>query len=102
MTPTLGRIVHYTMSSQDAMRVNKRRKDASRSDVAKRDLGVVVHYGSRVSAGDILPAMITKVHENGNLGLRVFLDGTDVFWVQAAQQAEETRLGGRWFWPPRN
>src|SRR5215218_6454103 len=55
MIPSVGRIVHYTLTEDDATRINKRRKDAEVSEIAKDESGAVVHYGNQVKAGDVYP-----------------------------------------------
>lgn len=101
--PTIGRIVHYTLSNQDAENINRRRgHGATHIDEHRANSnGVIVHTGNDVKGGDVYPMIITRVwgdqpdsHVNG----QVFLDGNDLFWVTSASVGE-----GEWHftWPVR-
>ena len=99
MKPTLGRIVHYILNSQDVQKINIRR-------AVRFDGGTLVHPGRECAA------LITCVEDKGVPGepreikLRVFLDGFDDLWV--AQVREDPGEGdrrapalGTWHWPER-
>lgn len=97
-SPSLGRIVHYKLSQQDADAINRRREDAVNGHSAQERNGFQVHVGNAAKAEDIFPAMIVRVFEGGYTNLQVFLDGNDTYWATS-------RIGGegvnRWLWPPR-
>ena len=104
--PSIGRIVHYTLSEHDAELINKRRKDwrATAGDHAAKtgkfpDAGYQAHVGNEVRAGEQFPATIVRVFEAAkSANLRVWLDGNDDFWACSVGEGE----GGRhWNWPPR-
>ncbi|MGH3584840.1 MAG: hypothetical protein ACRDQ0_00815 [Pseudonocardia sp.] len=78
MKPTIGRIVRYTLTEQDADAVNLQRL---RSD----------HKGNRAVAGDVYPATIVRVGDSPkpSCNLQVQLDGDD---------PDEP---GTWSWPQR-
>lgn len=91
-TPMLGRIVHYTLTQEDASRINMER-DADRS-----------RSGNYVSAGDHVPAMVTRTwflpHEykagTSSVNLKCMLDGNDDHWVSSKVEGTEP---GTWHWP---
>jgi hypothetical protein len=88
--PTIGRIVHYTLSEDDAKAIHKRRSDAAG-----------LHIGNAVDAGDVFPMMITRVWGDtpeSAVNGQVLLDGTDVLWACSVQQGTGPRT---WCWPPR-
>ena len=87
MKPSIGRIVHYTLSENDATAIANRRKDFG------------VNIGNAVREGDVFPAVIVRVFEAaGSANLKVLLDGTDDFWAGSVSEGEGPRT---WAWPPR-
>ena len=101
--PSLGRIVLYTLTDQDAEAINKRRADGQRFMPEHRELsnGTMVHVGNSVSAGDVFPMVITRVwgHEPGTaVNGQLLLDGNDLFWVTSATEGDGPRS---WAWPQR-
>ena len=100
MKPSIGRIVHYTLSESDAERITKRRADFAahvKSD-GYADTGYVAHYGNGVRAGDVFPAIIIRAWADDSVNAQVFLDGTDTFWITSHREGEGP---GTWSWPPR-
>lgn len=103
-TPSIGRIVHYTLSEQDAQVINKRRSDARNLNaagvtLASQGLGPQIHIGNPVEAGDVYPAMIVRTWgPTASQQLQVFLDGNDTLWATSVSEGIGER---RWFWPPR-
>jgi len=100
--PSIGRIVHYTLSEQDAAQINKRRSDARNLNaagvtLASQGLGPQIHIGNPVAAGDVFPAMVVKVH-SWSANLQVFLDGNDTFWATSVAEGDGEL---HWQWPPR-
>lgn len=102
MIPTVGRIVHYTLSQQDADAINKRRNDASVSNAGYANSGYVVHVGNQASEGQVYPMLITRVWTPGvettPVQGQVFLDGNDNFWASSVMQGEGPRT---WCEPAR-
>lgn len=99
-TPTLGRVVLFTVSKEDAEAINKRRQDFAkhrRKYPLQEDTGYVAHFGNLVSEGDSFAATIVKVW-SGSVNLQVLLDGTDVYWATSVTQGEGPHT---WSWPPR-
>ncbi len=84
MIPSIGRIVEYTLTRQEAESINKRRLDAVNSEVSKTNSGAVVHAGNHVVEGEKYPLIITRVwgtHEGAAVNGQVLLDGNDNLWV---------------------
>lgn len=78
MTPTIGRIVLYTLPPT---------------------------YWQYVEDNDrVRPAIVTRVVKDSLVNLRVIYDPTDVFMVSVNFQIsvqEGIGTAGRWHWPPR-
>ena len=98
MKPTIGRIVHYTLSAQDAEQINKRRKDAQQSGSALRNDGSQIHFGNNVSDGETYPMIITRVWSDTAVNGSVLLDGNDTFWATSVSEGEGPR---HYAWPER-
>jgi hypothetical protein len=86
MTPSIGRIVHYTLSDQDALLINKRRDESFQAERARS-------LGNMARGGDVYPAMVVRVfaggtEANGVCNLQVFLDGNDTFWATSRTEGE--------------
>lgn len=107
MQPTIGRIVHYTLTAADADAINKRRADfnafrqtlTGAPDPGHRGAtGHVAHVGNHAAAGDVYPAMVVRTFDGHAANLQVMLDGTDTYW---ATSRTEGNGKGFWAWPPR-
>lgn len=81
--PTIGRIVHYRLTELDAERITINAEERG---------------GNRVSAGDVLAAVVVQVWSDTAVNLQVFLDGPGTHWRTSAHLGDEQ---GSWFWPPR-
>lgn len=115
MKPTIGRIVVYTLSEEDAQQINRRRttgKDIS--DRIKEDkwpLGAQAHIGERVygDGKDVLPLIITRVKFSNPdtpddcVSGKVLLNGSDFLFVEGVRMLgiEGTPETGCWHWPAR-
>jgi hypothetical protein len=108
MQPTVGRIVHYTLTTDNAEQINRRRTTgkaiADRIPDGKWPAGAQAHIGNGAHAGDVLPLLICRVWPDeygpGVPGVngQVFLDGNDQLWVTSAKEGTDP---GTWAWPPR-
>ena len=110
MKPTIGRIVHYTLTADDAAAINKRRTDFTahqRTILGTPDpghrgaTGHIAHVGNHAEGGQTFPATIVRIFETGIVGtcnLQVTLDGTDTYWVTSRHEGDRP---GTWSWPPR-
>lgn len=107
--PSIGRIVHYTLSESDAEAINRRREDAilyrrnpyNPARVALKPTGFQVHTGNKVKAGDVFPMVIVRVwgtKPDSVVNGKVLLDGNDDLWVTSVGPGDGER---RWIWPPR-
>jgi hypothetical protein len=97
--PTIGRVIYYKLSAQDAESINKRRADAGRNrDKMKVDsIGYQAHVGNSVSAGQIVSGSVVAVWESQMINAKLDLDGNDSYWVTSVSQGEEE---GNWDWMP--
>ncbi len=110
--PTIGRIVHFKLTAEQAKQINRRRTSgnliADRIGQDKWPLGAQAHIGNTASEGDVLPMMICRVwpdeYSEGIPGVngQVFLDGNDALWITSAREGLEPSgpKPGEWFWPP--
>ncbi|MFI2367311.1 hypothetical protein [Streptomyces sp. NPDC018833] len=101
--PTVGRIVHYTLSLQDADAVNRRRAEATSARASENPEirpRYVAHVGNHASAGDVFPAMVVRVWQGdeASVQLQVFLDGNDTYWATSRREGTGP---GTWSWPER-
>ena len=104
MNPTPGRIVHYRLTAENAVMINRRRTDGlsihERIAAEKWPLGAQAHIGSVAIEGEYLPMMVVRCWDDnpGVVNGQVFLDGNDTLWVTSAKEGEGP---GTWTWPPR-
>lgn len=97
--PSIGRIVHYTLSAQDVDTIACRRSASGRY-LAEHLESVQILVGNPVREGDVFPMMIVRVWE-ASMPLvqgQVFLDGSDTLWVTSITEGTEP---GTYAWPPR-
>jgi hypothetical protein len=108
VTPSVGRIVHYTLTEYDAQAINQRREDASafqrsvtvRPEPGERGrTGHVLHVGNTAREGDAYPAMIVRTFGETTVNLQVHLDGDDTYWATSRMEGDGSP--GTWIWPPR-
>lgn len=91
-TATIGRIVHYTLTEQDAEAINRRRTDGAHYGQH------VAPVGNHVDAGDTYPLVITRVWDPTLVNGQLLLDGNDALWVTSRREGAEQ---GQWRWPER-
>lgn len=107
--PSIGRIVHYTLSEQDVQAINRRRDDFEafrRTTTGPIEPGMPgrtghqAHVGNRPFAGQVLPAVIVRVFDPSTttVNLQVLLDGNDTYWATSRTEGEGEF---HWAWPPR-
>lgn len=114
--PTIGRIVHYRLSADDATQINRRRTTGA--SIAERmrvqvsqvetatpilgwPTGAQAHIGNEAKEGDTFPMLITKTWGDtatAAVNGQAFLDGNDVLWVTSACVGEGPRS---FSWPTR-
>lgn len=103
MRPSIGRIVHYMLTAQDAAQINRRRTSkasiANRIEMGTWPEGAQAHVGHQVEVGDVLPMIVTRIEDSRNLNGQVFLDGNDTLFVTMVSEGEG--LEGFWSWPKR-
>ena len=88
MTPTIGRIVHYTLGEGDVNAIRNQRLAAN--------LGSYLY--NQVEAGQTYPAIVVRVFGSAGANLQVLLDGVDSHWATSRTEGEGE---GHWIWPPR-
>jgi hypothetical protein len=107
MDVTIGRIVLYTLSEQDAVEINRRRTTGASialrikkntADTSAWPIGAQAHIGNGVDEGDVFPMMVTRVWSGSCVNGQAFLDGNDCLWVTSATEGTG---GHTWSWPPR-
>ena len=117
--PSIGRIVHYRLSADDVVSINRRRTtEKSISDRMKENrvavpgggpdvavygwpAGAQAHIGNSAAEGDVFPMLITKVWGDtptSSVNGQAFLDGNDVLWVKSVSVGEGPRT---FSWPTR-
>lgn len=111
VTPTVGRIVQYTLSEADAEAINRRRADfaahqrnfsgGTASPGNAGATGHIGHIGNHATAGDICAATVVRTFGQGSAAnLQVHLDGNDTYWATSRCEAIESTPGS-WCWLPR-
>ena len=120
--PSIGRIVHYRLSKEDAEKVNRRRHDAIRNmaNIVANKTGYIAHFGDRCTEGQIVSMTITALRYEATVPARDLrrpnvievpdealvefvngqctLDGNDSLWVEHVEEGDGP---GQWCWPPR-
>ena len=108
--PSIGRIVHYRLSADDATQINRRRTtgkniadrmklgvagfhtEASSDGLRAWPAGAQAHIGNEVTEGDTFPMLITRVwgsDPTSAVNGQVFLDGNDVFWATSRSVGDQ-------------
>ena len=103
MIPTIGRIVHYCLTEQQAAEINRRRTTgpsiAERIKVVAWPHGAQAHIGNAAREGDTFPGLIVRTwgtDPTSAVQLQVFLDGNDVLWATSVCVGDGP---GTWSWP---
>lgn len=89
--PTIGRIVHYTLSAGDVNVIDQRSPRIVDGQVVRND----------VRPGQVYPAQVVAVFGSGSTAnLVVQLDGVSQYWATSRVEGAAGEPG-RWIWPPR-
>lgn len=100
--PSVGRIVHYVLSEDDADRINKRRDDVEKDRTRTGKIaGPWAPVGNLAGAGQVLPLLIVRVWSDILVNGQVHLDGNDLLWKTSATLATDGPTPGCWSWPER-
>jgi len=86
--PTVGRIVHYRLSGQDANTIMINRSASHGA----------WPLGNPVAEGQVCAAVVVATFGGPNVNLHVLLDGFDSFWATSRPEGDGP---GTWCWPPR-
>ena len=99
-TPSIGRILAYYLTEEDAEAISRRRTTSEEIKQAtvrtQWSKGAQAHIGNPVDAGMVFPMIVTAVYQNEVVSGQVFLDGTDVLWVTSINSGFSP---GTWHWP---
>ncbi len=92
---TIGRIVHYVLSNQDAETIN-----ILNSPGISAPLGYSSFQGNPAFGGQICPAIVVATFNAPvqTVNLQVFLDGNGSFWAASRHEGDGC---GTWHWPDR-
>jgi hypothetical protein len=85
MIPSVGRIVHITLSDNCAANITRERLNQTNND-----------HGNPVAGGQIFPMIITKVWNDNMVQGQIFLDGNDTYWASSVEQGTGS---GQWYSP---
>lgn len=85
MQPTIGRVVHYTLTDADAYLIQQRR--TTDGTVANTTV-----------EGQTYPATVVRTFGGEAVNLQVHLDGPDTYWATSRTEGDGP---GHWIWPPR-
>lgn len=115
--PSIGRLVHYRLSADDASQINRRRTSGANIALRMKTFvstaqdnnsviygwpeGAQAHIGTAVVEGDVFPMLITKAwgdNPSSAVNGQVFLDGNDVLWATSVCVGEGPRT---FSWPTR-
>ena len=81
-TLSVGLIVQYVLSKEDAEQINRRRVEGV--ELSKNwPKGAQAHVGNPATAGDVVPAIIVHPHndEASTFDGQAVLNGNDVLWI---------------------
>lgn len=98
--PSVGRMVHYRLSQQEADEINTLRKQAwtdVRSKTSNRNTKPA-RQGNDVVEGTVCAAIVTAVWSDNCVNLQVILDGNDSLWATSRSAGDQP---GCWSWPER-
>ncbi len=104
---TVGRMVHYVLTEDDATQINRRRTDGgsvqSRLEAGTWPAGAQAHIGNTAEAGQHVAAVVVRVwSDSGMVNLKCLLDGNDDFWASSipfqAQSPQAPVSQRTWHW----
>ena len=107
-TPTIGRVVIYKLSDQNAAEINRRR--TTPYSIGERiklncnsqtlwPLGAQAHIGNDCIAGEEFPMTIVRVWSDTLVNGQLLLDGSDSYWATSVAPGDEN---GQWHWPVKS
>ena len=91
MTPTIGRIVLYTLAEQDCDYIREKMLQAQCNPARFKFL---CNYPLE---GQVYPMIVTR-SDSEDISGQVFLDGHYTYWAGSVTEGMEPR---QWHWPPR-
>ncbi len=100
--PSIGRIVHYRLTTDNVNAINRRREDAKNNleKMRTEKPGFQAHVGSEVEVDDLVSMTITQVWGKyiNLVSGQATLDGNDSLWITDTTKGKEP---GQWEWPER-
>lgn len=96
---TVGRVVHYVLSEQDAQIINDRNSIGNDLSAEERIPAIAYHGGNRVREGQHCAMVIVHVwNGEGLVNGQVLLDGLSNYWATSVRHSGETKAPGSWHW----
>ena len=103
MKSSIGRIVHYRLTQQDADAINRRRVSGA-GHTTDWPMGAQAHSGNSANPGETVPMIICVIWPNEHgptfdgINGQCILDGNDSLWITSAKEGTDK---GQWSWPER-
>ncbi len=101
--PTIGRVILYCLSENDAAEINRRRTTGGliheRIQQDKWPLGAQAHIGNSVSEGDVYPGIVVRVWSGDMINTQILLDGNDTYWA-TSRHVSDGAVPGFYHWMP--
>ena len=93
MQITIGRIVAYKISAEEAFIINDRRRTVVDAD------NEPIYRGNQAGGSEEFPLLVTKVWSDGSINGQLFLDGNDSLWIASSTEGIGPHT---WRWPNRD
>ncbi len=107
ITPTIGRIVLYVLSTADAAAIKLQRivkgPGYDQHKAQEHPDQFPQGPGNPAKAGNVYPATVVSVFGAGpdaSCNLQVMLDGPDLYWATSRSNDDADKAPGSWHWMP--
>lgn len=101
--PTIGRVILYCLSAEDAEQINRRRTSGGaiyeRIQQDKWPLGAQAHIGNTVLEGDVFPGIVVRTWSGDMINAQILLDGNDTYWA-TSRHVSDGPIPGSYHWMP--
>ncbi len=89
--PTIGRILHYTLTARDVGRLGEKNSLHIRS------------HAEFPQPGTVVPFLVNRIDDDGSVSGTIFTGAPEgVLWIYRVKFAPDRFAEGCWSWPPRN